>query len=463
MKVYLSGIAGTGMSALAGLFKKSGHHVSGSDSNIYPPVDRILEEMDIKTFLSYNPQNIPPDVDLCIIGNVISRGNPELEHILNHGIPFESMAGALYKYFLADRCPIVVAGTHGKTTISSFIAHLLQVAGLNPGFFIGGKPLNFDSNHAVGSGRFFVVEGDEYETSFFDRSSKFLKYHPYYLILSALEYDHIDFFPTEDLYLKSFQNLVNQVPGQGRIIVNADFKMASQAVSNAFTPVTSYGSAGSDYVIKLIRSDGNEHTFTLESKGKPLTFSTPLVGEFDIWNLTAGIILARELAVPLPAIREAISTFQGVERRLRLLNQLQNTLIFEDFAHHPTAIGGVLSSLRNRYPDHSLLCFFEPRSWSLRRRVFQQRLVDSFSYADKLVMMEVFQKGKIAPDQRLNVERLKGELERRGLTVSLCSDYEQAINHLKNIRLDHKNVIAILSNGSFGGLPQVAKTLRAPA
>lgn len=459
MKVYLSGIAGTGMSALAGLFKQSGHQVLGSDLNIYPPVDQLLEQMGIKTFLSYSPGNIPDDVDLCIVGNVISRGNPELEFILNRGIPFESMAGALYKYFLAQRCPIVVAGTHGKTTISSFVAHLLHVAGLAPGFFIGGKPVNFNSNHAVGEGKFFVVEGDEYETSFFDRSSKFLKYHPHYLILSSLEYDHIDFFPTEELYLKSFQNLVNQVPGEGRIIVNCDFSMGVQAAAKSFSPVLTYGTTSADYLIKNIQSDKEQYSFTLESKKGDLAFTTSQLGEFDVWNLTAGIILGLELVIPAATIRQAVETFKGVERRLKLLNRVENSLIFEDFAHHPTSISGVLSSLKKRYPDRELTCFFEPRSWSLRRRIFQERLIDSFSAADCLVLMEVFEKEKIPPAERLDVDLLKKQLLQKGKKVFLYTQYQQAIAHLQGLNFDQKKLITIISNGAFGGLPRVAQDL----
>jgi len=243
MNVFLSGIAGTGMSSLAGLFKQKGENVSGSDVNFYPPVDKILEQMNVKLFSPYNAGNIPGDVDACVIGNIISRGNPEAEYILNNDIPYYSMAEALYEFFIKGKKSVVAAGTHGKTTISTFISYLLDYARLEPGFFIGGKPLDFDSNYSVGKGDYFVTEGDEYETSFFDRSSKFLKYHPLYLILSALEYDHLDFFPYESIYLKAFQNLVNQVPSKGLIVMNSDYPMNFKAVEKAFTPVVTYGTA----------------------------------------------------------------------------------------------------------------------------------------------------------------------------------------------------------------------------
>ena len=361
MKVFLNGIAGTGMSSLAGLFSQKGYEVLGSDVNFYPPVDKILEKMKAKIFSPYDSKNIPADVDFCVTGNVISRGNPEAEHILNNNIEYYSMAEALYKFFIKGTESIVACGTHGKTTITSFIAHLLHTAGQDPGFFIGGKPENFPSNYAVGGGKYFVSEGDEYETSFFDRSSKFLKYHPLYLILSALEYDHLDFFPDESLYIKSFQNLVNQVPGNGLIILNNDYPMNRQVVEKAFTPVKTYGSeTDCDYVIKNIEYDqGSEvYSFVLKNGPKEALFKSRIPGRYNLWNLTTGIILGFHLGIAEKTIKAAAESFAGVERRLNIINSVGETIFLEDFAHHPTSIKKVLESVKDSYPGRKIFTLF---------------------------------------------------------------------------------------------------------
>jgi len=459
-KVFLSGIAGTGMSSLAGLFKEKGFEVMGSDTQFYPPVDKILENMNIKLFSPYNAGNIPAGVDFCVIGNVISRGNPEAEHILNGGVDYYSMAEALYRFFICGKKSVVVAGTHGKTTITSFISYLLHYAGRDPGFFIGGKPQDFDSNYRNGGGDCFVIEGDEYETAFFDRSSKFLKYHPYYLILSALEYDHLDFFTSEALYLNAFRNLVNQVPSKGLIILNSDYPMGLGAVEKAFTPVITYGTAGSpQYLLKNIEYRHDRYRFTLAGKEGELDFSTSLVGKYNTWNLTAGIILGLHLGIPVQVIREAVETFKGVERRLNLINRLSNTLFFEDFAHHPTSIKEVLNGVREIYPHKRIIVLFEPRSWSLRRNFFQDRLAESFMPADDIFIKEVYQKEKIPGHERLDVDKIKDTLVQHGKNVVVFDDSTEVKNFLSSLDVDRENVVLVLSNGSFDGIPDFVKNL----
>jgi UDP-N-acetylmuramate: L-alanyl-gamma-D-glutamyl-meso-diaminopimelate ligase len=469
MKIFLSGIAGTGMSSLAGLFKQKGYRVSGSDTQFYPPVDKILETMKVRLFNPYDAGNIPGDVDFCVIGNIISRGNPEAEYILNHDIDYYSMAEALYKFFIKGKKSVVAAGTHGKTTIASFISYLLHCAGLEPGFFIGGKPMNFASNHAVGSGDYFVIEGDEYETSFFDRSSKFLKYHPYYLILSSLEYDHLDFFPDEGLYLKAFQNLVNQVPSTGLIILNTDYPLNRRAVEKAFTPVITYGSgdaentAAPDYLVTDIQyhRNGKHYTFTLKRGIEAFEFSTPLSGRYNAWNLTAGIIFGLHLGIPVKTIREAVETFSGVERRLNQINHIGNTVFLEDFAHHPTSIKQVLQSVREVYAGKTLIVFFEPRSWSLRRNFFQDRLAGSFLDADEIFFKDVYQKERIPEAQRLDVQKIKTGLQGEGKRVTVFNDPRVAGDFLNALDYTRENVVVILSNGRFDGLPALVSGLTA--
>lgn len=460
LKVFLSGIAGTGMSSLAGLFKQKGYRVLGSDVNFYPPVDKILENMKVQIFCPYDEKNIPGDVKFCILGNIISRGNPEAEFILNNDIEYYSMAEALYKFFIKGKKSITAAGTHGKTTIASFVSYLLDFAGMKPGFFIGGKPIDFNSNYRVGTGDYFVIEGDEYETSFFDRSSKFLKYHPYYLILSSLEYDHLDFFPSEQLYLKAFQNLVNQVPSNGLIILNNDYPLNVKAVEKAFTPVVTYGTANNpDYLIKNIEYKNSGCTFTLKHDANETAFTTSLFGRYNAWNLTSGIILGAHLGIPWKILREAVETFHGVERRLNQIKNIGNTLFLEDFAHHPTSIKQVLQSVREAYPLKTLIALFEPRSWSLRRNFFQDRLAASFLDADEIFIKEVFQKEKIPAADRLDVNKIKTGLIKKGKKITVFNDKQVIKTFLKTLDYSRENVVVILSNGSFDGLPDFVRNL----
>jgi len=460
VKVFLSGIAGTGMSSLAGLFSQKGYDVHGSDNHFYPPVDKILENINVRIYSGFNEKNIPADVNFCVIGNVVSRGNPEAEYILNKGINFYSMAEALYKYFIKGKESIVIAGTHGKTTISSFVSYLLFYAGLEPGYFIGGKPMNFDFNFNLGSDSFFVTEGDEYETSFFDRSSKFLKYFPKYLIMTALEYDHIDFFPTENLYLESFKNLVNQVPSEGLIISNGDFDMNDAVVQKAFSPVLTYGSGNHDYRITNLEFKKDHYCFSVKKKSTEMKFKSFLLGKYNVWNLCAGIILGLHLGIAENVIKEAVETFEGVERRLNVINKIKNTLFIEDFAHHPTSIKNVLESVREIYPEKKIIGFFEPRSWSLRRNVFQNELTRSFIKSDEMVIKEVFQKEKIPENERLDVKKIKKELQKNNKKVLIFDHYEKIKEYLKTINLNDDQVILIISNGDFGGIPGYVKELQ---
>ncbi|HSQ35984.1 MAG TPA: Mur ligase family protein [Candidatus Binatia bacterium] len=446
-KVFFCGIAGTGMSALAGLFKKKGYRVCGSDARFYPPVDGLLKKMAVRLFEGLNAKNIPADTDFCVIGNVVGRGNPEVEFILDRGLEYYSMAEALQRFFIKGRESIVVSGSHGKTTTASFIAHMLTVAGLQPGFFIGGKPLNFSANYGLGRGAHFVLEGDEYETAFFDRTAKFFKYRPDRLIITALEHDHIDFYPDAALYLKSFRDLVNQVPGRGTIIVNRDYEMARQAVERAFTPVIFYGRQGSDFEISAVAVRDGGMDFSLQNGPRHWKFHAPLPGPYNVWNLTAGIILGLELRLPLAAIEKALATFQGVERRLCVIGRRQNTVFIEDFAHHPTAIANVLQALPSLYPGHRVQVVFEPRSWSLRRNFFQEQLPPSLAWADEILIKDVFQKDKIPAAERLDVERIKAELEAKGRSVSVFEEFGEIQRVIESSDLSLPRVVILLSNG----------------
>jgi len=459
MKVFLSGVAGTGMSSLAGLFKMVNYEVLGSDSHFYPPVDQILDRMDIQLFTGYDSKNIPDDVDFCIVGNIIPRGNPELEFILNNKIPYYSMADALYKFFIREKKSVVVAGTHGKTTTTSLVAFILEQAGLEPGFFVGGQPLNFENNYHTGKGAHFVIEGDEYETCFFDRSSKFLKYYPDYLFLTSLEYDHIDFFKSEDLYLYSFKNLVNQVPSNGLIIVNNDYDLNREAVEKAFCQVISYGKKDADVIIKNIQVAQEGYQFTLQHGNEIIELESNLIGEYNLWNMCAAYIFARHIGMDSDVIKRGIKNFKGVSRRLNEINRIDNSLFFEDFAHHPTAIANVIQSMRHMYPDYEIIAVFEPRCWSLRRNHFQDRLMQALSGADRLIMKEVFEKELIPEGQALDTAKLIKQIQEMGKRADVLDTVEEILTEIRGINTREKNVILVLSNGAFGNLPQILRDL----
>jgi UDP-N-acetylmuramate: L-alanyl-gamma-D-glutamyl-meso-diaminopimelate ligase len=450
---HLLGIGGTGMSALAGLLVESGWRVSGSDQAIYPPVDAILAELKVEISQGYRVEDLPISADLYVIGNVVARGNPQAEQILNQDLPYLSMAEALYRHAIAGHESCVIAGAHGKTTITSMVAHILHRAGRDPGLFVGGKPANFAANHRLGRGRYFVSEGDEYETAFFDRSSKFLHYHPRYLILTSLEYDHLDVFPSEALYLKSFQNLVNQVPGEGLIVVHQDFPMGMQAVAKAHTPVVSYGERGGDVRVQDIAQSSAGLAFTLRGDGWDRRLTLGIGGRYNAHNAAAAAILTSRLGIPEEIIEKALASFAGVERRLQLLARRGRIAYYEDFAHHPTAIASVLASLREGNPGCYLVAAFEPRSWSLRRNFFQTPLACSLALADEIVLQDVYEKEKIPESERLDVDRLAAELAAAGKKVVRSQTADDVWTAVTALNPDRPAVAVLLSNGSFGGLP----------
>jgi len=457
--IFLSGIAGTGMSSLAGLFNDCGYKVSGSDDNFYSPVDKILKKMNIELFEGYKKENIRKKTDFCILGNVLKRGNPEVEYVLNNKIKFYSMADALYKFFIKDKRSVVVAGTHGKTTISSFVSYMLEKSGLNPGYFIGGKPLNLNSNYKVGKGEFFISEGDEYETAFFDRSSKFLKYFPDDLILTSLEYDHIDFFKTKDLYEYAFKNLINQVPSNGMIIYNKDYRMNRDVIKGSFAKNISYGSEDADYLIKNIKMIKGEsgYKFTVNNKGRNFNFETQLFGKYNIWNLTAGIIYGLNIGISVDELKNIVWEFQGVERRLNMIKAIGKTVFLEDFAHHHTAIKNVLESLREVYKEEKLVVLFEPGSYSIKQADFQDKLTDSFEKADEIRVKNPF--NEIVDDKKLDFERFRNKLEAMGKKINIYNSFEDMKTSIKNLNFSNNQIVVLLSNKSFGGIPDFIKSL----
>jgi UDP-N-acetylmuramate: L-alanyl-gamma-D-glutamyl-meso-diaminopimelate ligase len=459
-KVHMLGICGTGMSALAGLLKEKGALVSGSDTQFYPPIGPMLKGMGLTLHQGYDPAHIDGDTDLFVVGNVVGRGNPEVEWLLKARRPYESMAEALYRLIMAERTPVVIAGTHGKTTTTAFLAHLFTVCQKDPGYFIAGKPLDLDHSHHLGQGPWFFAEGDEYETAFFDRSSKFLKYRPQDLIVTALEHDHVDFFPDPVLYEKSFANLINTVPGDGLIIWNRDYAMARDVMKKTFSRAIGYGfESGADVRLRVDAQNEDGMSFTLPWEGRQYGFTSPLMGRYNLLNLCAGIMYGFTQGLEYESMAEAVRHFHGVERRMTRLGQYHNTLFFEDFAHHPTAIAAAIEAVKQAYPDKKLLTILEPRSWSLRRKRFADGLKAALMQSDEAWICEIYQKEKLAEDERLDVAALADDLRLSMVPAQRAEDPDEIWNRLQKLEGQENRVVLLLSNGAFGGLAQRIRVL----
>lgn len=455
--IHLLGICGTGMSALAGLLQRKGAHVTGSDSQFYPPVGPMLNRMGVGLFVGYDAARISVKSDLFVVGNVVGRGNVEVEQLLSSGLPYESMAEALYRFILTGRIPVVVAGTHGKTTTTAFLAHLFSCGARDPGYFVAGNPLDLPRHYNLGTGEHFFVEGDEYETAFFDRSSKFLHYRPRDLLITALEHDHVDFFPEAGLYQKSFANLVNTVPKDGVIIYNRDYPMAREVMERAFSKTLSFGfspSDGNGVQISVEAMDQKGMDFVIPWQGIDHHFHTLLLGRYNLLNLCAGILYGFHCGLNAATIQDAVATFHGVERRMTFLGGIEKTLFFEDFAHHPTAIASVIQAVRDAFPQKRVMTVLEPRSWSLRRNRFASSLHDALLKSDETWISEIYQKDKLEMSERLDVPALTQSLRQSGQAARTVADPVQIWDWLETMDCSADRVVLLLSNGAFGGLAQ---------
>src|SRR5947209_424319 len=385
------------MASLAGLLKQRGFKVTGSDTAAYPPMSDFLASINIPIAQPYAESNLKPRPDVVVVGNAISRGNPELEYVLDERIPFRSLPDVLYEHFLRTREPIVVAGTHGKTTTTSMLAWIFQSAGQNPSFLIGGIAENFGSSFAVRQGKHFIIEGDEYDTAFFDKGPKFLHYFPQAIILTSVEFDHADIYKDLDAVKVAFNRLVNLVPRKGKIIAYDASANVDECVSRAFCPVERYGMKdGSHWQVTNVNYEPDRTSWMVLREGRHWAdFEFALAGEYNVLNATAAAAMATHYGIEPQAIVAALKTFKSVKRRLEVKAQVDGITIIDDFAHHPTAIAETLRALRTRYPQSRLWAVFEPRSNTLRRKVFEQELVKSLSIADQVIITSIFQPERI--------------------------------------------------------------------
>jgi UDP-N-acetylmuramate: L-alanyl-gamma-D-glutamyl-meso-diaminopimelate ligase len=451
--IHLIGICGTAMASLAGMLNERGFRVTGSDAAAYPPMSNFLASLAIPVAQPFAASNLTPRPDLVVVGNAISRGNVELEHVLDERIPFCSLPQILHDEFLPGKDVLVVAGTHGKTTTTSVLSWIFHSAGLQPSFLIGGIAENFGSSFALGEGKHFILEGDEYDTAFFDKGPKFLHYFPDAVILTSVEFDHADIYKDLDAVETSFKRLVNLVPRRGRIVAFDTGESVQRCIAKAFCPVERYGvRENSGWQITSLRFQPSNTSWTVLREGKPwANFEFDLGGEYNVCNATAAAAMASAHGISKEQIQKALKTFKSVKRRLEIKAQLNGVTIIDDFAHHPTAIAGTLTALRSRYPGSRLWVVLEPRSNTLRRNVFQHELANSLALADEIIVASVFKSDAIPQAERLDLMAVGADLETRGKRARIISGAE-AIVQVVAPELRPGDVVAILSNGGFEGI-----------
>jgi UDP-N-acetylmuramate: L-alanyl-gamma-D-glutamyl-meso-diaminopimelate ligase len=456
--IHLSGICGTAMASLAGLLQLEGHRITGSDKAAYPPMSDLLRELGIPVMEPYAETNLEPAPDLVVIGNALSRGNPEVERVLDARIPFTSMAALLREEFLQERDPLVVAGTHGKTTTTSMLAWIFQIAAqeqpaLEPSFLIGGVAENFGTSFQLRPTRTFIVEGDEYDTAFFDKGPKFLHYFPDSLILTHVEFDHADIYSDLDAVKTAFKRLVNLVPRRGLIVAFDGSANVTECVERAFCRVERYGlTENAHWQLRNLRLESGLMRWEVWRGGARWSdFEMKLAGEHNALNATAAAALAADRGVSNETIAAALKSFKSVKRRLEVRAEIGGVTVIEDFAHHPTAIRETLRALRAVYPQARLWAVLEPRSNTLRRKVLEADLVASLRLADRVVLAGVYQQQRIPDAERLHAEDVVQALKDQGTPADLLPDADAIVSGIVP-QAEPGDVIAILSNGGFDGI-----------
>jgi UDP-N-acetylmuramate: L-alanyl-gamma-D-glutamyl-meso-diaminopimelate ligase len=465
--VHLIGVCGTAMASLAGMLRAQGHRVTGSDTAAYPPMSDQLRAMGIAIMEPYSEKNLDQRPDLVVVGNAISRGNPELERVLDERIPMTSMAALIHDEFLRGRESLVVCGTHGKTTTTSMLAWIYETAGnrkqetgnseearWTPSFLIGGVAENFGTSFRVQEGtQPFILEGDEYDTAFFDKGPKFLHYFPDAAILTHVEFDHADIYTDLNAVKTAFKRMVNLIPRRGRLVAFDGSENVTECAAKAFCTVERYGFAKDSYWQAVdMRHEGVVTTWTLLRGGQRFAeLQLPMAGEHNALNATAAAALAAGQGVPVEAIVEALATFKSVKRRLEVRAEVAGVTVIDDFAHHPTAIRETLRALKSAYCGRKLWAVLEPRSNTLRRNVFERELVESLSLADEVVLAGVFKSDAIPVLERLEPEHVVDALNAKRVPAVLCVDADAIVAEIAP-RVRSGDVVAILSNGGFGGI-----------
>jgi UDP-N-acetylmuramate: L-alanyl-gamma-D-glutamyl-meso-diaminopimelate ligase len=455
---HLIGIGGTAMASLAGLLTSAGHRVTGSDENVYPPMSDQLREQGISYREGYSPQNLEPRPDIVVVGNAISRGNVELEALLNAKILYTSAAATIKEEFIRGRHSLAVAGTHGKTTTTSLLAWALESAGLNPSFLIGGVAENFGTSFRLTDSKYFVIEADEYDTAYFDKGPKMWHYLPDTAIVNNVEFDHADIYRDEEAYNLAFQRFINLIPSQGTLVAGWDSPIARTLASKSLAPVESFGFGG-DYGDPPPRwqavnvSFGEQRTrFTVLHDGETWgEIDTPLAGSFNVRNALATVAAAEAIGADRAGVREGLATFRSVRRRLEVRGTVAGVTVIDDFAHHPTAVRETIEAVRQRYPTRSLVAVFEPRSYTAQRREFQQPYIDAFHDANTVIMAGLFRPERYTKETALDPETMVSAWRNSGKAAEYIPKVDDIVQHLRD-KLVGNEIVLIMSNGGFGGI-----------
>jgi len=458
-RIHIIGIAGSAMSPLAGMLKESGYQITGSDSGVYPPASTFLDKLGIPYNHSFDAAHLQPAPDLVIVANIIARGNPELEETLEKKIPYRSLPETLEGVFLPGKHSIVVSGTHGKTTTTAMLAWIFHVAGKQPTFLIGGVAENFAKSYGLGEGSEMILEGDEYETAFWDRDPKFFHYHPDDLIITSLEFDHADIYRDFETYQLAFKRLVNLVPRNGSVVIWGDTQDSGPALraaaEKAFCPVHTYGfSKENEWIAgEPVASEDGMHFEVLRNGNSFGKYHLTASGKHNVLNALSAIIVAQGRGIPVAKIQEALKTFKSVKRRLDVKGEFGGILVVDDFAHHPTAVRATIAAARGRWPGRRLWAILEPRSNSMRRKVFQEALPQSLATADKVILGGVHNAKQLGDDNRLDPESVAVDVRKLGVEARVLGGAEAIAAHLASNRKSG-DLFLIMSNGSFDGLCQ---------
>jgi UDP-N-acetylmuramate: L-alanyl-gamma-D-glutamyl-meso-diaminopimelate ligase len=467
-RIHMIGIGGSAMAPLAGMLKESGHQVSGSDAGVYPPASTLLQSLKIEYATSFDAKNLTPAPDLIVVGNAISRGNVEVEEMLDRRLAHRSLPEVLEELFLPGKHSIVVSGTHGKTTTTAMLAWIFEVAARRPNFLVGGVAENFGKSYGLGGGADFILEGDEYDSAYWDKAAKFFHYQPDDLIITSLEFDHADIYRDFEAYQLAFRRLVNLVPGRGSVVFWGDSSAGEglrAATEKAFCPLHRYGfDESNDWIASDVNADGDGMKFRVAHHGENFgEFRLNASGRHNVLNALAALVVAVGRGITAPAIREALGTFHSVKRRMDVKGEIAGILVVDDFAHHPTAIHATIDAARLRWPGRRIWAILEPRSNSMRRKVFQDSLPAALALGDRILLSSVHRAGLLSDDHRLDPETVAQSVRALGKDARVLPS-AIAIAELLASEARKGDVLLVMSNGSFDGLcEKLLKTLSANA
>ncbi|CAN2045860.1 UDP-N-acetylmuramate: L-alanyl-gamma-D-glutamyl-meso-diaminopimelate ligase [Candidatus Magnetomoraceae bacterium gMMP-1] len=450
--IHFIAICGTGMGALAGMLKDMGFNVTGSDHKVYPPMSSFLAQKNIPVLQGFSAENLNHDPDLVVVGNAVYKKNPEAQALLKKGLYFCSMPQAIQHFFGSSQRFILVTGTHGKTTTASILAWIMYKAGLDPSYFIGGILQNFKSNYRLGSGKFMVIEGDEYDTAFFDKSPKFLHYIPSHTILTSIEFDHADIYEDLNHVCKSFEQLLNKLPSKSFLAAYQGDLNIKNLIKNKKYRINTYGTKRSDWSLGKITVKPPMTVFQVFYKNKLYkTFEARLMGKHNLLNALSVIAVAHDLNIKLSDVSEGLKTFEGIKRRQEIRGQKNGITIIDDFAHHPTAVKETINGIRSFYSDSRIIAVFEPRTNSSMRKIFQDVYPLAFESADIICIRKPPLLEKIPPDERFSSEKLVDDLKKQGKDAYYFESTDDIIDFV-NTEAVSGDVVLVMSNGGFDNI-----------